>query len=74
MHSLYIQYSPRGVAIFTTCAWLIWFARNKLHHEGTVMDASANALQAMYFSNEFLQLHKSPPTLLMSSLPASPRL
>lgn len=38
------------------------------------MNASAIALQEMYFSNEFLQLHENLPSLLMLSfLPASPR-
>lgn len=48
---------------------------NKLRHEGKVKNASAIALQAICFSDEFMQIHESPTSpLMMSSLIASPRL
>lgn len=50
MHSISIQYSTHYVTIFVTCAWLIWFTRNRFQHEGSTMKESMIALQASYFS------------------------
>lgn len=35
MHTIIILYDSNDVAIFATCSWLIWYARNNLRYEGT---------------------------------------
>lgn len=48
MQSLSLQFDKNEVYIFATCAWLIWFARNKLRHKGATMTDNMIALQALH--------------------------
>lgn len=48
----------RVFALFATHAWLIWYARNKLAHEGSCSSESFIAHQALQYIEEFQGLHK----------------
>lgn len=50
-------------AVFTICAWLIYFARNQLRHESTFTDEKSITLKAISFfwevpKNDQMPFHK----------------
>ncbi|KAI5680817.1 hypothetical protein M9H77_02044 [Catharanthus roseus] len=47
-----------SVAHFATCVWLIWYAWNKLMHEGSCSSESLIAHQALQYYEELQKLHK----------------
>lgn len=53
-----LLYDLESVALFATCAWLIWYAQNKLRHEGSCSSKNLIAHQALRYFKKFKGLHK----------------
>lgn len=59
MLSILSNFSKEEIAIFATCTWLIWHARNRLQHEREYSKKSSISLQEINLSKEFLKLTSS---------------
>lgn len=57
LHSILSQYDREIVALFVTCAWLIWYAHNKLRHDGVCTSEDLIMQQALLQFEEFLKFH-----------------
>ncbi|KAI5671368.1 hypothetical protein M9H77_11732 [Catharanthus roseus] len=50
------KFERQDVVVFATSAYIIWFARNKLRHKETQLNANSTALRTLHFSEKFLQI------------------
>ncbi|KAI5648255.1 hypothetical protein M9H77_34260 [Catharanthus roseus] len=56
-HSILTQFEVEEVSIFSICTWLLWYARNKLRHDGSCSSAHQIAIQTLHFVKEYKSLH-----------------
>lgn len=67
IYSIAAHHSKDDLAIFATVGWLIWYARNKLKHEGTTSSEATIALQAINMTTKYPTLgrHSENQSLLL---------
>lgn len=66
------HFHEKEVAIFPTYFWIIWYARNKLKHEGSSSIVNLIVSHSIYLSYEYNALHHYLPSSMgnYSSVPA----
>lgn len=65
-----LQYDSAELALFATCAWLIWHVRNRLQHESNCSNPTSIALQAMDLMEEYMNQQHLSSYLVQSTGPS----
>lgn len=74
-HSIVLQYDLTDVGIFATCTSLIWYARNKLFHDGNCSSENLIVVHALSLSEEYMKINLTyHSSLIVHSTGSFPRI